>query len=686
MLLLIYPLRRLLVHDDGHVSIISNRKLAVLHLLAVPSLACWWWPSQHGRLLLVVLGAAAGSVSLAVSWGRAWESNPSTLPSKVTSSLTALVITMAFKYLNHSNHPGWVFLNETNGGMNLTILIVTVVSILQVYGRPADKASAFRTRPQRSWFASIRAACGLGALLFALPTYLSDSGTMIAWTWTGYPITGPMALSHGWIILSAAGAGVLIQQHKPMLGRHPAFYAVGCAAFYILLKGHDWSGFAAAVVIAIWLPVTALPIIDDAMQFKTIHIHAAGWLVGSLLLFIQVLAVAYAFVPVVGPLMREKTWLVLCIQQLLIALSLFWPTAKIMPAPVRASGTPEQVWASGLQRKLVGATVGFVALSSLVIPFARKVHISAPSHSQERLVTAGIHTVHFGLDQNMYDSTRRLSSIYKEMDLDIVGLLETDLHRSVFGNRDLTQWLAEELGMYADIGPAPKYHTWGAILLSRFPIINSTHHLLPSPVGELAPAIEAWVDLYGVPTQIIVSHNGQEEDARDRELQTTRLAELFSRAWPSPALFLGYVVTKPHAPRPSPYKILFEDGRIQDVDPTDPDRWCQYIGFRALERVGYVRVSRYTVSDTEIQTIKLRIPPVGYLLDPDRDPRPTKMSNETLPLSWQYPFHFYAPTAMVYNQHMYFPRYLPDYFAVDKFASYDQWSPQWHPPQQERLD
>ncbi len=67
------------------------------------------------------------------------------------------------------------------------------------------------------------------------------------------------------------------------------------------------------------------------------------------------------------------------------------------------------------------------------------------------------------------------------------------------------------MGMYADIGPNPKTHTWGAILLSKFPIINSTHHLLPSPHGELAPAIEAWLDVYGVEMQVIVSHNGQEE-------------------------------------------------------------------------------------------------------------------------------------------------------------------------------
>ena len=65
---------------------------------------------------------------------------------------------------------------------------------------------------------------------------------------------------------------------------------------------------------------------------------------------------------------------------------------------------------------------------------------------------------------------------------------------------------------YVDIGPGPNQHTWGAVLLSKFPIINSTHHLLPSPDGELAPAIEAYLDMFGTPVKVIVAHN-----ARGRE-------------------------------------------------------------------------------------------------------------------------------------------------------------------------
>lgn len=52
------------------------------------------------------------------------------------------------------------------------------------------------------------------------------------------------------------------------------------------------------------------------------------------------------------------------------------------------------------------------------------------------------------------------------------------------------------------------------LMTFQFPIINSTHHLLPSPHGELAPAIEAVVDIHGTPVTVVVAHNGQGERVR----------------------------------------------------------------------------------------------------------------------------------------------------------------------------
>jgi hypothetical protein len=77
--------------------------------------------------------------------------------------------------------------------------------------------------------------------------------------------------------------------------------------------------------------------------------------------------------------------------------------------------------------------------------------------------------------------------------------------------------------------------------LFQFPILNSTHHLLPSPNGELAPAISAVIDAWGTKVHVVVSHNGQEEDPLDRELQSKKLGEIMNATFPEPTIFLGAV-------------------------------------------------------------------------------------------------------------------------------------------------
>lgn len=100
---------------------------------------------------------------------------------------------------------------------------------------------------------------------------------------------------------------------------------------------------------------------------------------------------------------------------------------------------------------------------------------------------------------------------------------------------------------YVDLGPSPSKNTWGCALISKFPILSSSHHLLPSPAGELAPAIYATLDVYGTEVDVVVSHNGQEEDPLDRELQSLKLGELMASRWPNPAIFLGASVS-PYSP------------------------------------------------------------------------------------------------------------------------------------------
>lgn len=69
-------------------------------------------------------------------------------------------------------------------------------------------------------------------------------------------------------------------------------------------------------------------------------------------------------------------------------------------------------------------------------------------------------------------------------EVDVIGLLETDATRPYIGNHDIASWLSERLKMHVDYGPGSNDHTWGCLVLSKYPIIKSEHFLLPSPDGR----------------------------------------------------------------------------------------------------------------------------------------------------------------------------------------------------------
>lgn len=186
---------------------------------------------------------------------------------------------------------------------------------------------------------------------------------------------------------------------------------------------------------------------------------------------------------------------------------------------------------------------------------------------------------------------------------DIYSLLETDSTRVFMGNRDIIQWMAEEMNMYYDFGPSTRNHTWGCAIISRFPILWSNHLLLPSPQGELACGIHATLDVYGTPVDFLISHNGNDEHTIDRKLQTTELSKVLKSS-PNPIVYAGYVTTNPGSEN---YKILIDQSGAKDIDPTDTDRWCQYIIYKNMEKVGYGRITHGGITDTEIQMAKFLI-------------------------------------------------------------------------------
>ena len=590
-LLGITPLRRLIIANVRYT-----------HLLSLSGLLAYLLVSPEHRLFAVGFGVSMACLSWSATF-YAERSQPGRLQVKVAAFSLGLIASSIAKFAFQTNNPVWPVVPSNSGGWHKTGITLGVAAILWStripLGNPA--AASDHTPPGGS---SVLAAFGLSGLFFGMHSLLSDSSTMILWVWEGYPVQGPLAVPHGAVTIFTMGFGLLIGLYYPGLVRSWTFFGIGSTGAAVLTGFSHWFGYYGALTLTIYLMAVAPVLVSSAVRHSAGRTFFLGFFMYNILVLAHVWVVAYAFVPG-GPLMREHTDWVMAATMIFIGCGVFSAQASSVGSRGKANPPPSSPMARKQRSYYLYVLLGLQLLSASIAYLRFPSYNYTPYHAPEKSLTAGIWTVHFALDNAMLTSEKRMASLISEMELDVVGLLESDLQRIIMGNRDATQYLAEELGMWVDYGPGPNKHTWGCALLSKFPIVNSTHHLLPSPVGELAPAIHATLDAYGELVDVFVFHSGQEEDPEDRRLQTEYLSELMGST-PRPAILLSYLVTKPGEGNYNTY--VSPKSGMRDIDPSDNwDRWCEYILYKGIRRSGYARVSRGTITDTELQVSRLPV-------------------------------------------------------------------------------
>ena len=575
---------------SASLRLIIMRNIRYIHLLSLSGLLAYLVRAPELRLFAVGFGVSMSCLAWSATWFGERSQAVRTEERALAWTVGLLVSSLA-KFAFYTNNPIWPIVHAENGGWNKLGFALAVAAIIRST-RPAT-ANRGELSPTGSLQGSILAGFSLGGLLFGMHSLLSDSSTMVLWVWEGLPVRGPIP-ANGVVTLLAMGGGAI--SFIWLQGNGPgwiAFAVLGVGAFLLTNFSH-WTGYLGALMMATQLVSLAPPLITSAARFGP-RALGLGFLVYNVLVLAHVWVVAYAFVPG-GPLLREHTDWIMVATVLLLGVGVYNIPKARSHAQQQQRPNKRVFTRSKSYYVYILMALELMAISISYLRFPTNDYV--PYHGEDKVITAGIWTIHFSLDNDMWSSERRIRDLIKELEVDVVGLLETDLQRIIMGNRDTTQFIAEDLGMYVDAGPGPNKHTWGAALLSKFPILNSTHHLLPSPIGELAPAIHATIDAYGEYVDVVVFHSGQEEDPEDRRLQSEYLAELM-RDSPRPLILLSYLVIEPQKGNYNTY--VGEKSGMKDIDPSDWDRWCEYILYKGIKRSGYARVSRSTITDTEFQ-------------------------------------------------------------------------------------
>lgn len=216
-------------------------------------------------------------------------------------------------------------LTQDCGGYNKTGLVLASLALYEFHTRPSYSAHEQTTETAapgvrlaiadvgRHWFSS---AVSLGSLLFSLHCLLSDSGTLIAWSWTGYEDRrprGPQPNLHGSITLVAQCLGLLISvlaiSRQSNILTHPLWFIYGAASSAVMYRYRNWPGYIGGLHLAIFMMSIIPQVLQDAASTSKGRIaktYFTAWLVACLLDLANVWTVAYAFVPG-GVYLRERS-------------------------------------------------------------------------------------------------------------------------------------------------------------------------------------------------------------------------------------------------------------------------------------------------------------------------------------------------------------------------------------------
>ncbi|KAJ2340549.1 Protein cwh43, partial [Coemansia sp. RSA 2673] len=517
---------------------VLRRHRGISAALSLAGIIAYATPNPERRLLGVTIGTAGAMLGLGSALYEDRVSGTGRLDRSIQAWEAGLLLSVALRMFFQTNNPVWATMNEVNGGWNKTGIALGLLALADVVTRRSDEHAEVRAAkrsdlPPTAATAQRRAAwvptgLGFGALLFALHSMYSDSAIIGRWSWDGYPSTGPAPVPWGGLVATALAGGFSVG-HRLELATGMLWWSVASAGACAITLVPGWSGFAGGLVLAAYVGSVTRSILHAVARSPPGRTFFVGVLWYNVLVLAHVWVVAYEFVPG-GPLLRERTWVVMLATMLSLYAGVRAARASLVDRPGGARHTAV-VTAAGPRsdRRRARGVVWAAAILGWAAMIARlpaATRSPVPFHEPERLITAAIWTVHFDLDNDMWLAENRIIDAVRDLEADVMGFLESDTERIIMGQRDWTQRVAEELGYYVDYGPSPRKHTWGCAMISKFPIVNSTHHLLPSPVGELACAIHATLDVHGRPVDVIISHNGQEENPLDRRLQTTELARI----------------------------------------------------------------------------------------------------------------------------------------------------------------
>lgn len=418
------------------------------------------------------------------------------------------------------------------------LLVVLGLATLAAWG------VATRDSPPDTTALAAPGAATATAFLFAQATFLGLAARV--GLWTGRPLLVVLASTTLGLL---AGAALVERRRVPDRRGTAAWGVVFLLSLAALL-------FVAGPGVAA-LPAAAAAVLLCARGCRagTTTARRAGLgvggvqAVGLVLTTAVVLAMNWAFVPGVGPLVRGlQAPSLLAAGAVLPGVVLLRERTGAAGRGDAAPGTSHEPVAGNRRTLLTAAGLGLLGLGGAA---ARRATPTSEGPATDP-VTALSLNIHQYVDARGHHNLGSVRDLLAETDAGIVGLQETAGGRLTAGGLDGVRWLARELDLHAAVGPPTRIASYGVALLSAWPIREERVVVLPSTDTATRVALAAVVESPLGDLPVVVAHLETEGEVRVE--QAERVVELVRETGdPDRAVVLGDFNATPDE---RPYAVL----------------------------------------------------------------------------------------------------------------------------------
>ena len=427
-----------------------------------------------------------------------------------TGLLVAVALSILLRVLNSGND-----LSST-GGFQAVAWALAAMALFLLFRRVGEISPA-RTARQTApvpWGRAILVSLGLVGVLVLLYFSITSPNVIARWTGASYPlvvVVTALALAAyawarrarlrlaptvlwGWNIAYVLALLFTIIPHQIAFPADPGAYPLAEPRVSQLVYIPMMLMLALSPVVFLDFSLLAQELLGLRLSSRSL---GAGFGLAALyfliMIFAHIFTTVYDYIPVVGPLFRDKFWLV----YLVAALAAVLPVLKVRTRqPILAPA------ALGRLPLLVILMAGGAVLGV----FATQTRPASPP-VEDNTIRVLTYNIQQGYSDDGQKSFDEQIEVIRNAQPDLVGLQESDTNRIASGNNDLVRYFADRLGMHSYYGPKTVAGTFGVALLSRYPIVDPRTFYMYSQ-GEQTATIHAQVLTGGKALHILVTHLG----------------------------------------------------------------------------------------------------------------------------------------------------------------------------------